>query len=194
MTNNASEKTDNLSTEQEPCDVEQQKGAAKAPDCGEEEKLKDEISSLKNQLLRSIADQENLRKRLEREKIDMAKYAVSNFAKELITIADNFERALTSIKEEDLKNNEVAKTLVDGVLLTETELLRVLGLVGVKKLEPKAGEKFDPNFHQAMFEIDHDELPKGHIAQITQIGYMHHDRLLRPAMVGVSKGKIEKNS
>ncbi len=155
----------------------------------EEEKLKEEVSSLKDQLLRSIADQENLRKRAEREKIDMAKYAITNFAKDLITIADTFERALSSVSEKDLLDNPTAKALTDGIRLTETELLRVLERVGVKKNEPTIGDKFDPNFHQAMFELDHEDIPKGHIAQVMQIGYTHHNRLLRPAMVGISKGK-----
>lgn len=193
MTKDSSSNPEKLENEQEIDSLahegENQQAAENLPD---EEKLKEEISTLKNQLLRSIADQENLRKRSEREKADMAKYAITNFAKELITVADNFERALKSVPEDSLESNDVAKTLIDGIKLTEVELLRVLSLVGVQKLEPKIGDKFDPNFHQAMFEVADSELPKGHVAQVIQIGYTHHDRLLRPAMIGVSKEKSEE--
>lgn len=151
------------------------------------ENMKQEIASLKDQLLRAVAEQENIRKRSEREKKDMAKYSIAQFAKDLVAIADNCERALESVATNTEDKNLSA--IVEGVTMIESELLKVLERHGVKKHVPKVGEKFDPNLHQAMFEVEHDDTPQGHIAQIMQAGYSHHERLLRPSMVGVSKGK-----
>lgn len=149
--------------------------------------LQGEIDKLKDQLLRAVAEQENIRKRAERDRQDASKYAVAEFAKAMINVADNFERALESCRAMPNQGDPVIKAVVDGISITEAELVKALERFGIRKHVPAVGDRFDPNHHQAMFELDHD-LPLGHIAQVMQIGYTHHERLLRPAMVGVSKG------
>ena len=139
-------------------------------------------------MLRTLADVENMRRRSEREAQDARSYAVTAFARDLLNVADNLERALENLSEEARAAAEGAlKTLVEGVELTSRELNTVLGRHGVKKLEPQ-GEKFDPNFHQAMFEVPDETLPAGTVTQVMQSGWKIGERVLRPAMVGVSKG------
>lgn len=145
-------------------------------------------ADFKDKLLRTLADMENLRKRTEREASDARTYAVSNFARDVLAVADNMQRALDAVDPE-MRAQADAKTkaLIGGVELTERELLKVLQKNGVRKFSPE-GEKFDPNQHEAMYEMPTADLPAGHVAQVMQAGYMLGDRVLRPAMVGVSKG------
>jgi len=152
------------------------------------EKLNAENAELKDRVLRTLADVENMRRRSEREAQDARSYAVTAFARDLLNVTDNLARALENIPEEARAAAEGAlKTLVEGVELTSRELHTVLGRHGVKKLEPE-GEKFDPNFHQAMFEVPDESLPAGTVTQVMQAGWKIGERVLRPAMVGVSKG------
>ena len=154
------------------------------------EKLNEEITSLKDQRLRAIAELENFRKRAEKDQSDALKYGISNFAKEIITIRDNIERAQSSISDE-AKNNETIKSVIEGIDLIAQSVVSTFEKIGIKKIE-SLNEKFDHNLHQAMMEIENDELEPGTIVQELIPGYTLHDRLLRPAMVGVSK-KPKKN-
>jgi len=150
--------------------------------------LAKEAADLKDRLLRTLAEMENLRRRTEREVADARTYAVTNFARDILAVADNMERAMQALDDEIRdKADAGVKALLDGVELTERELIKVMEKHGIKRLEPK-GEKFDPNFHQAMFEIPDPTVPAGMVAQVVQPGYKIGERVLRPAMVGISKG------
>ena len=152
------------------------------------EALNAENTSLKDRLLRAMAEMENLRRRTEREVADAKIYGVTAFARDMLSVADNLARALESLSDEARASADGSlKSLIEGVELTMRDLTAALGRHGVKKLEP-LGEKFDPNFHQAMFEAPNEELPAGTVAQVVQSGWRIGDRVLRPAMVGVSKG------
>ena len=154
------------------------------------EKLNEEITGLKDQRLRAIAELENFRKRAEKDQSDALKYGISNFAKEIINIRDNIERAQSSISDE-AKNNEAIKSVIEGIDLIAQSVVSTFEKIGIKKIE-SLNEKFDHNLHQAMMEIENEELEPGTIVQELIPGYTLHDRLLRPAMVGVSK-KTKKN-
>ena len=154
------------------------------------EKLNEEITSLKDQRLRAIAELENFRKRAEKDQSDALKYGISNFAKEIINIRDNIERAQSSISDE-AKNDEAIKSVIEGIDLIAQSVVSTFEKIGIKKIE-SLNEKFDHNLHQAMMEIENEELEPGTIVQELIPGYTLHDRLLRPAMVGVSK-KSKKN-
>ncbi|MFL2540125.1 MAG: nucleotide exchange factor GrpE [Alphaproteobacteria bacterium] len=154
------------------------------------EKLNEEITGLKDQRLRAIAELENFRKRAEKDQSDALKYGISNFAKEIINIRDNIERAQSSISDE-AKNNEAIKSVIEGIDLIAQSVVSTFEKIGIKKID-SLNEKFDHNLHQAMIEIENDELDPGTIVQELIPGYTLHDRLLRPAMVGVSK-KSKKN-
>ena len=154
------------------------------------EKLNEEITDLKDQRLRAIAELENFRKRAEKDQSDALKYGISNFAKEIINIRDNIERAQSSISDE-AKNNEAIKSVIEGIDLIAQSVVSTFEKIGIKKID-SLNEKFDHNLHQAMMEIENDELDPGTIVQELISGYTLHDRLLRPAMVGVSK-KSKKN-
>lgn len=145
-----------------------------------------EINDLRDKLLRAVAETENVRRRSEKEKADAANYAVTNFARDILAIGDNLNRALETVPE-DVEIPDNIKNLIEGVKMTERELHNVFERHGIKKIDPK-GEKFDHNLHQAMFETETDEHPSGTIIQVMQVGYRIKERLLRPAMVGVSKG------
>lgn len=149
--------------------------------------LAEEAAQLKDQLLRALAEVENTRRRAQREVEDARKYAIASFAKDVLTVADNLGRALTAVPE-DTGDNEDLKALIDGVSLTERELLSVMERHRIRKIEPK-GEKFDHNFHQAMFEVEAPDAEPGTVVEVAQPGYVIGDRLLRPAMVGVAKRK-----
>ena len=159
----------------------------------EEESLKEEIRILKEEKIRVLAEMENLRKRFDREKIDSIKYGSVNFARDILSPGDNLERALSSInKEED--HPKSIKNLIEGLLMVKKELSSVLEKNGVTKIDT-SNKKFDPNLHQAMMEVEKDDIEEGVVVQEIQPGYMMHDRLLRPAMVGVSKkSKKEKGT
>ena len=149
--------------------------------------LVDENAALKDQLLRLAADMENLRKRTLRDVADAKTYAVTNFARDMLGVSDNLRRALDAIPAESLVEDSGLKGLADGVDLTERSMLQALERHGVTKLDPE-GQKFDPNFHQAMFEVPNPDVPNNTVVQVVQTGYAIGDRVLRPALVGVSKG------
>jgi len=144
------------------------------------------VRELEESLKRAVAEQENLRKRMEREKADTARYAIANFAREVLGIADNIERAIDAVPKDAAANDAALKTFLEGIEVTERELHKAMERHGIAKLNPE-GEKFDPNYHQAMFEIPTTEMPSGMVMQVVQPGYLLEDRVLRPAMVGVSK-------
>ena len=151
--------------------------------------LEHEHSEMKDRLLRTLAEMENLRKRTEREIADSRLYSVTSFARDLLVVADNMRRALEAVPPELRSAAESGvKALIDGIELTERELLKALEKNGVRQFTPQ-GEKFDPNLHQAMFEIPDATVPAGSVVQVVQPGYMIGDRVLRPALVGVSKGE-----
>jgi molecular chaperone GrpE len=149
--------------------------------------LAKENTELKDKVLRTLAEMENLRRRTEREIADGRAYAITSFARDLVGVADNIRRSLDAASDAGVVSDGSAKALVDGVELTERELLKVLEKNGVKKFDPQ-GSKFDPNLHQAMFEVPDPKVPSGFVVQVIQPGYMIADRVLRPALVGVSKG------
>ena len=152
-----------------------------------EQSIEEKLAEAQDQVLRTLADSENLRRRLEREKEDLGNYIVSNFAKEILSVVDNLQRAIKSI--EDKKEDESAfNTFVEGIELTEKQLITSLEKFKIKKINTN-NEKFDPNLHQAMFEIEGKNSEAGRISEVIQDGYTIGDRLLRPAMVGVFKSK-----
>ncbi|NOZ42213.1 MAG: nucleotide exchange factor GrpE [Alphaproteobacteria bacterium] len=153
----------------------------------QDDKLIAEIADLKDRLLRAVAETENLRRRADRERSDAANYAMTAFARDLLGVGDNLRRALDSIPP-DADLGEHARTLIDGIEMTERELLNMLERHNIKKIDPM-GEKFDHNRHQALFEVPDTGEEDGTIVQVMQIGYVIKDRLLRPAMVGVAKGQ-----
>ena len=147
-----------------------------------------ELAEMKDRLLRTLAEMENMRKRTDREVADARVYGISTFARDILGVADNMHRAMQALDDE-LRDNadDAVKALLDGVELTERELVNVLEKNGVKKLEPM-GQKFDPNRHQAMFEMEDASVPSGTVVQVMQAGYTIGERVLRPALVAVSKG------
>jgi len=150
-------------------------------------KLKDEVAAGKDRLLRLAAEMENLRKRTEREKAEATLYAATNFARDLLSVADNLGRALQALPAEERERaGEAERNLIAGVELTERELISVFQRHGIKKVET-VGHKFNPNFHQAIYEVPTDEKPPGTVMQEMQAGYSVGERCLRPAMVGVAK-------
>ena len=154
------------------------------------EKLNEEIQDLKDQRLRAAAELENFRKRAEKDQSDALKYGVTNFAKEIISIKDNIERAQSSISD-DVRSNDDVKSVVEGLDLIAQSAVSTFEKIGIKKIE-SLNEKFDHNLHQAMMEIENDQEEPGTIVQELIPGYTLHDRLLRPAMVGVAK-KTQQN-
>jgi len=150
-----------------------------------EEKLED----AENRILRTLAETENLRKRYEREKEDLSNYVISNFAKETLSILDNLQRALNSIKTEELKDNdENISKFVEGIELTEKQMITVFEKFKIEKVK-SLDTSFDPNMHQAMFEVESEDKEPGTVVEVVQEGYKIGERLLRPALVGVSKKK-----
>jgi molecular chaperone GrpE len=147
-----------------------------------------ELADTKDRLLRTLAEMENLRKRTEREVADARTYGISAFARDVLTVADSMHLALEALdKELREKSDSGVKALLDGVELTERALLNALEKHGVRRIEP-LGQKFDPNRHQAMYEIEDAAVPAGNVVQVVQAGYLIGDRVLRPALVAVSKG------
>jgi len=145
-----------------------------------------QIEALKDKLLRALAETENVRKRADREREEVAKYGITSLARDIVGIADNLRRALESVPAESKESDARIKSLREGVALTQQEFEAVLARHGIERIEP-LGELFDHNFHQAMFEIEDKEHSAGTVVQVLQEGYRIHDRLLRPAMVGVAK-------
>lgn len=150
-----------------------------------------ELTETKDRLLRALAETENVRRRFQREREDTLKYAVASFAKDLLSPVDNFRRALESLPESEIEDARV-RSLLEGVAATERELLGALERHGLKRIDPK-GERFDHNFHQAIFEVERDDAPPGTIVEVLQPGYVLNDRLLRPAMVGVAKAPAKSS-
>jgi molecular chaperone GrpE len=150
-------------------------------------KAQAEVAELKDRLLRTAAESENLRKRMEREKEDALKYGAAKFSKDILTVADNLRRALESTPKAEGEAAEAVRNFVVGIEATERELLSVFERHGITRIDPK-GQRFDPNQHQAMFEVQDPTQPAGVVVQVIAAGYMQHGRLLRAAMVGVSKG------
>jgi molecular chaperone GrpE len=171
-----------------PTTPETSANAAATPNEERVAALAREAADYKDRLLRSLAEMENLRKRTERQVADARDYGIAGFARDILAVADNMERALGAL-DADLREKADAgtKALLDGVELTERELLKVLEKHGVKKFDP-LGEKFDPNLHQAMYQVPDQSRPAGTVAQVVQPGYMIGDRMLRPALVGVAVG------
>jgi molecular chaperone GrpE len=150
------------------------------------ERLSDEVAELNDKLLRAVAETENLRRRTTREREETGKYAVTGFARDLLSVADNLRRALDSLSD-DNRADESLGGLISGVEATERELLAVFERNKISRIDPE-GEKFDHNFHQAMFEVADSGQPAGTVVNVMQPGYVIADRLLRPAMVGIAKG------
>ncbi|MBY6241252.1 nucleotide exchange factor GrpE [Methylosinus sp. Sm6] len=187
--------SDDKKTETTPPDqIPPQADEAEAPaetaaEAGSElEALRAEAASLKDKLLRTLADMENMRRRTEKEVADAKVYGVANFAREMLTFADNLRRAVESVPpaaREALDQSVV--TLIEGVELTERDFLSRLGRFGVKRIEAQ-GQRFDPNQHEALFEIPDESVPNGTVAQVVEPGYLIGERVLRPAKVGVARG------
>jgi molecular chaperone GrpE len=152
-----------------------------------EAELEAELQDTKDRLLRALAETENLRRRTMRDLEEAHKYAISNFARELLEVADNLSRALDAVPPRAREEIEFVKNLADGIVLTEKALLSAFERHQIAKVVPEIGDKFDHNRHQAMFEVATSEQPPGTIAQVLQPGYTIADRLLRPALVGVAK-------
>ena len=146
-----------------------------------------EAAQLKDQLLRAMAETENTRRRAVRDRDDAQKYGITNFAREVLAVADNLRRALEAIPADTLQSDEALRTLFDGIAATERQLEAALGKQQIQRIWPE-GERFDSNFHQAMFEVPDTGKPAGTVVQVLQAGYKIHDRLLRPALVGVANG------
>jgi molecular chaperone GrpE len=158
------------------------------PEQGSVEMLTREAAEARDKMLRTLAEMENLRKRTSREVADARTYGITGFARDVLEIADNLQRALDAVPVEARAAADPGlKALIEGVELTERSLLNALEKHGVRKLDP-LGEKFDPNFHQAMFEVPDPSVPAGTVVQVVQAGYMIGERVLRPALVAVSKG------
>ena len=144
-----------------------------------------EVGELKDQLLRTLAEAENVRRRAERDRQDAAKYAAAPFARDLLAVADNLARAIESLKQEAGQDDKLA-SLLAGVELTQKDLQSAFERHNISKVDP-LGERLDPHRHEAMFEVPHDSEPSGTVVQVVEPGYLLHDRLLRPARVGVAK-------
>jgi molecular chaperone GrpE len=150
--------------------------------------LAKELADARDKTLRTLAEMENLRQRTRREVADSKTYGITGFARDILDIADNLQRALDAIPVEAKETADPGiKAFIEGVELTERSLLNTLEKNGVKKFDP-SGQKFDPNFQQAMYEVPDASVPAGTVVQVVQAGFMIGERVLRPALVGVSKG------
>lgn len=163
-----------------------------APDVDSQvESLKAENAELKDKLLRALAEAENTRRRAQKEREDTIRYAIADFARSLLTVSDNFSRALEAVKPDQRTDNPALNSMMTGVSAVERELQQIFELSGMRKLEP-LDQAFDPNFHEVMFEVENTGKPPGTIVQVLQSGYVLHDRLLRPARVAIAKGEVEE--
>jgi molecular chaperone GrpE len=147
----------------------------------------EEVQELKDRLLRTLAEMENVRSRTQREMEDARKFAVTGFARDLLEVGDNLGRALAAVPPEARQQSEFMKNLVQGVEMTERSLRAALEKHQVRRVSPQRGERFDHKLHQAMFEVPSADLGPGSVAEVVQDGYVIADRLLRPALVGVAK-------
>lgn len=191
MTNPASSSpsTDFTAAEAAAADVGSSAASDEAVDLqGASEVLNAEITALKDRILRTMAEMENLRRRTEKEVADSKAYGISSFARDMLTVADNLQRAQANLPAEargDL--SPAVKSFIEGVELTERDFLSRLTRYGVKPMET-TGQRFDPNRHEALFEMPDPSVPSGSIAQVVETGYVIGDRVLRPAKVGVARG------
>lgn len=175
-----------MSEEQDTTEARQNGG--EPPPASAEERLakaEAELAETKDRLLRALAETENVRRRTERERADASKYGASSLAKDLLNVADNLRRALDSAPDAEAAD-ERTRNLLQGVAATERELLAAFDRHGIRRIDPR-GDRFDHNLHQAIFEVESQGEPPGTVVQVLQPGYVMHDRLLRPAMVGVAK-------
>lgn len=164
--------------------------ATEAPDVAT---LEGRIAELTDRLLRAHADMDNLRKRTERDKEETAKYAITKFAREVLSIGDNLQRAIAAVPAGAADADPALKALIDGVSMTDREFLNILERNGVKRIVPE-GQPFNPHQHQAMTEVENPEVAPGTVVQVYQPGYVLEDRVLRPAMVVVAKGGAKPGS
>lgn len=146
-----------------------------------------EVAAKQDAYLRAVAETENVRRRLEKEKEETAKYAISKFAKDILSVGDNFQRAIAAVPKDAIETDPALKTLLEGVVLAERDYRGALERHGIKTIDP-AGEPFNPHHHQAVMEQENADVPAGTVLQVFQVGYLIDDRCLRPAMVVVSKG------
>ena len=152
--------------------------------------LQSEVAELKDRLLRTHADMDNMRKRTEKEKADAHKYAVTKFARDMVEVGDNFQRAIETVPAGAAEQNTALKSFLDGVTMTERELINTLERHGIRRIDP-TGQPFNPHVHQAVMEAHNPDVPAGTVTQVYQLGYMIEDRVLRPAMVVVAKGGMK---
>jgi molecular chaperone GrpE len=192
-----------MSDDKKPIDETVQPPAAQHPETGEIgidqlkamiaalqadlEKKSAEVTAKQDQYLRAAAETENVRRRLEKEKEDTAKYAITKFAKDILSVGDNFQRAIAAVPKDAVETDPALKTLLDGVTLAERDYKTALERHGVRIIDP-TGKPFDPHHHQAVMEQENTSVPPGTVLQVFQVGYMIDDRNLRPAMVVVSRG------
>ena len=161
-----------------------------APEADPVAELEAQVADLKDRLLRAAAEMENTRKRTERDKQDAVKYAASSFARDMLEVSDNLRRALAALNDDDRAQvPDSVKALIEGVEMTDRQLLSTFERHGVREVTPAEGEKFDPNLHEAMFEVPGTGQPAGTVVQVMSAGYMMGDRLLRAARVGVAKAE-----
>lgn len=174
----------------EPHDTESQTDAQTQNDTTDYPKvvetLRAELAQMKDQTMRALAEAENARTRAKKDREDASKFAVSGFAKDLLSVADNLRRALDAVPAEVLEQHDQIKNLVDGIEATEREMLRAFEKNKIEKIDPK-GKNFDPNFHEVMFEAPVSGTPGGQIIEVIEVGYALNGRLLRPARVGIAK-------
>jgi len=172
-----------------PEDIHPETAETPAPESEQppERDLEAELKEAQDKLLRTLAEMENLRRRHTRELDEARKYAMAGFARDLLDVGDNMRRAIAAVPDDARRSSDLVENLLSGVELTERTLLGAFDKHGIKKVTPERGEKFDHNRHQAMFEVPTPDLPPGHVADVMQSGWVISDRLLRPAMVGVTK-------
>jgi molecular chaperone GrpE len=170
-----------------PAPTQKPAPAAEQTDAEQAAALAAEVAEVKDRLLRTLAEMENLRRRTEREIADTRAYAVANFARDMLVVGDNLRRAIAAVPAEARDGRDPAlNALIEGVEVTERGLAQTLQKFGVKPIEAK-GEKFDPSVHQAMYEVETADVPAGHVAEVVQAGYVIGERTLRPALVAVAK-------
>lgn len=150
-------------------------------------RLEAEVADLNDRLLRALAEQQNVQRRAAREREDAVRFAASGLAKDLLATADNLRRAIESVRGDPAAQDEMTQNLLTGVATIERALLDVFERHGIRRIDPASGEPFDPHLHQAMFDVAESDYPAGTVAQVLQPGYAYHERLLRPALVGVAK-------
>ena len=201
MTSKTDDKDENSLEENTNIDQDTNTGEVNVDKNGEEdisieqtvENQNKEIKELKDQLLRSLAESENLRKRTIKEIADAKKYSHISFIRDLVSSVDNLHRALEAVPDDKSQLSELIKNLVIGLEIVEKEILNTFEKHSLKQINP-LGEKFDYNLHQAMFEVPTNEKESGYVVEVSQKGYLLHDRLVRPAMVGISKKSEEETT